>query len=87
MDRLTPDIVFYLAGADPFMDDRLGQLSLTEEGLAQRDRTVFDFFRDRSIPVATCMAGGYAENIEKIVDIHFSTVKVAETRFRTDRLF
>ena len=84
--RITPDIVFYLAGADPFVDDRLGQLSLTEAGLAQRDRTVFDFFCDRSIPVATCMAGGYAEDIEKIVDIHFSTVKVAETRFRTDRL-
>ena len=85
--RFTPDIVFYLAGADPFEDDRLGLLGLTEEGLLARDKIVFDFFRDRSIPVATSMAGGYADDIDKIVDLHSNTVDAAATRFRSDRMF
>ena len=85
--RITPDIVFYLAGADPFEEDRLGQLGLTQQGLLERDKFVFDYFRDRSIPIATCMAGGYADDINKIVDLHFATVEAAEARFRTDQMF
>ena len=85
--RITPDIVFYLAGADPFEEDRLGQLGLTQQGLLERDKFVFDYFCDRSIPVATCMAGGYADDINKIVDLHFATVEAAEARFRTDQMF
>ena len=87
LSNVTPDIVFYLAGADPFVGDRLGLLSLTEAGLSQRDRIVYDCFSARSIPIATCMAGGYATDIEKIVDIHFETVSQAEKRFRTDLFF
>ncbi len=86
-DRFTPDIVFYLAGADPFEEDRLGQLSLSQEGLLERDKYIFDYFCDRSIPVATCMAGGYADDIDKIVDLHFATVQAAAVRFRSDQLF
>ena len=84
---MIPDMVFYLAGADPFVGDRLGLLSLSEEGLRQRDRMVFDFFADRSVPITTCMAGGYAEDVNKIVDLHFETVVQAEKRFKTDLFF
>ena len=85
--HITPDIVFYLAGADPFEDDRLGQLSLSQQGLLERDKYIFDYFRNRSIPIATCMAGGYADDIDKIVDLHFATVKAAAARFQSDQLF
>lgn len=86
-ERIVPDIVFYLAGADPYEGDRLGLLSLTEAGLSQRDAMVYNFFGDRGIPIATCMAGGYAPEIEKIVDIHFQTVVQAATRLQTDLFF
>lgn len=86
-EQFSPEFVFYLAGADPFVGDRLGQLSLTAEGLQNRDRMVFDFFGDRSVPVATCMAGGYAPEIDQIVDLHFATVAIAERRYQTHRYF
>ena len=85
--RVIPDMVFYLAGADPFDGDRLGRLSLSEDGLRERDRRVFDFFADRSVPITTCMAGGYADDVNKIVDLHFETVVQAEKRFKTDLFF
>ena len=81
LDRIAaefvPELVFYLAGADPFVDDRLGLLSLTKDGLRRRDDLVLRFFRSRNIPVAISMAGGYANEISDIVDIHFATVKIA----------
>jgi acetoin utilization deacetylase AcuC-like enzyme len=72
--RLAPQFVIYLAGADPFEGDRLGRLKLSKTGLAARDARVFDWCRTRDLPLAIAMAGGYAENIDDIVDIHFSTV-------------
>ncbi|MEM9412141.1 MAG: histone deacetylase [Planctomycetota bacterium] len=81
-ERFVPDLVFYLAGADPFEGDRLGKLNLTKEGLLQRDKTVFQFFSERSIPVAFCMAGGYAPDVKDIVDIHFATVSCAADSWR-----
>jgi len=84
---LIPDMVFYLAGADPFEGDRLGLLSLTQGGLLQRDRIVFDFFGDRGIPITTCMAGGYADDVNKIVDLHFATVVQATKRYQSDLFF
>lgn len=73
------DFVFFLAGADPYVGDRLGLLSLSKAGLKARDEIVFEFCKRRSIPVAVAMAGGYAPHIEDIVDIHFSTVQTAMT--------
>lgn len=78
--EFDPDCVFYLAGADPFAGDRLGLLSLTKAGLRSRDEGVLDFFGERDVPVAIAMAGGYADQIEDIVDIHFSTVQAALQR-------
>ena len=72
-----PDLAIYLAGADPFRDDRLGKLALTKAGLAARDGRVLAALRAAGIPVAIAMAGGYAENIDDIVDIHFATVSLA----------
>lgn len=72
--RFTPDIVFYLAGADPYRHDRLGRLALSRRGLAARDRRVFDCCERQGWPVAVVMAGGYAERLSDIVDIHLNTV-------------
>ena len=75
--RFSPDIVFYVSGADPFAGDSLGRLQLSKTGLRQRDEMVLRSFREENIPVAVSMAGGYAKNVEDIVDIHFSTVQTA----------
>lgn len=77
LSRFDPQIVFYLAGADPYVGDRLGQLSLSKEGLTQRDQLLFKICRQQKLPVAVSMAGGYAKNVNDIVDIHFATVKAA----------
>lgn len=79
IDRSRPDAVIYLAGADPFEHDRLGYLGLTKEGLAARDRHVLGTCRTLGAPVAISMAGGYAESVEDIVDIHFRTIELAAT--------
>lgn len=71
------DLAIFLAGADPYEHDRLGRLSLSKEGLANRDRTVMEWCRDRKIPLAVTMAGGYAPNVDDIVSIHAMTVKLA----------
>ncbi len=72
-----PDLVIYLAGADPFKKDRYGKLALTTEDLAERDRLVFERCRSAGLPVATVMSGGYASDVNEIVDIHFATVSIA----------
>lgn len=70
-------LVVYLAGADPFTGDRLGRLAVSRAGLAARDRMVFERCARAGIAVATCMAGGYAQDIEDTVDIHLRTVCIA----------
>jgi acetoin utilization deacetylase AcuC-like enzyme len=74
------DLAIYLAGADPYEHDRLGRLALTKRGLALRDAYVLDTLQQADIPVAVAMAGGYAERIDDIVDIHFATVAAALER-------
>ncbi len=71
------NLLIFLAGADPYSEDRLGRLKLSKTGLTQRDRTVMNWCRERRIPVAVAMAGGYAPNIDDIVDIHASTLTTA----------
>jgi acetoin utilization deacetylase AcuC-like enzyme len=70
-------LAIYLAGADPYVEDRFGRLALTKEGLAERDRLIFRHCREAGIPVAVSMAGGYARRVEDVVDIHFQTVQIA----------
>lgn len=69
--------MIYLAGADPFEGDRLGRLRLTKIGLAMRDRKVMEFVKEKGIPIAIAMAGGYANPIEDTVAIHYQTVQIA----------
>lgn len=82
LHRFKPDLVIYLAGADVFGDDRYGSLSLTAEGIAQRDRMVLSRFASSRTPVAITLAGGYAWQIEDVVEIHFQTTSIASEFFR-----
>lgn len=82
LERAEPDAVLYLAGADPYAQDRLGRLALSKPGLAQRDRMVLDACLRHDLPVSISMAGGYAANVADIVDIHFATVCAAAERAR-----
>jgi acetoin utilization deacetylase AcuC-like enzyme len=77
-----PDLLIYLAGADPYEDDRLGRLGLTKQGLLARDEMVFGFAAERGLPVAVAMAGGYARQISDTVAIHLQTVDCALQHYR-----
>jgi acetoin utilization deacetylase AcuC-like enzyme len=72
-----PGLVFYLAGADPHEGDRLGRLKLTAQGLAERDRRVFQVLRERRIPVVMAMAGGYGRVIEDTVAVQLASFRAA----------
>ena len=76
-DEVYPDLVIYLAGADPFEKDQLGGLNLTKEGLMERGELIIGEARRRNIPVAVLLAGGYAFDVKDTVDIHLNTIKVA----------
>jgi acetoin utilization deacetylase AcuC-like enzyme len=76
-EQFKPDFIIYLAGADPHEGDRLGKLSITKNGMGQRDECVFQFALDRQIPIAFSMAGGYGKEIQSTVDIHFQTIQTA----------
>ncbi|HSA56187.1 MAG TPA: histone deacetylase [Gemmatimonadaceae bacterium] len=75
--QAQPDLVMYLAGADPHEGDRLGRLRLTFDGLARRDAMVLEACREVGIPVAITIAGGYGHEIETTVEAHLRTVRVA----------
>jgi acetoin utilization deacetylase AcuC-like enzyme len=75
--RFSPELIIFLAGADPHEGDRLGRLKLTMDGLAARDRMVLDQARERHIPVALAMAGGYGKNIQDTVAVHVQTIAIA----------
>jgi len=77
LDEFSPELLFYVGGADPFCEDQLGGLSLTKNGLKERDRKVFEEARCRGIPVATALAGGYARQVEDTVRIHVNTILAA----------
>ncbi len=85
LDAAEAQLAIYLAGADPFVDDRLGRLAVTKRGLAERDRLVLEACRDRGIPVALTMAGGYARNVEDTVDVHFQSVRRAADLLELER--
>jgi len=73
----APELAIYVAGADPYRDDRLGRMALTRAGLRERDRFVFDTLAAARIPFAVVMAGGYALEVDRIVDIHLATLAEA----------
>jgi acetoin utilization deacetylase AcuC-like enzyme len=77
LKKMTPDIIFYVGGADPYREDQLGGLALTIEGLQKRDRLVFEHARQKRIPVASMLAGGYARKVADTVRIHVNTIIAA----------
>jgi acetoin utilization deacetylase AcuC-like enzyme len=79
--QFTPDLLCYIAGADPYREDQLGGLSLTIEGLKKRDELVFRVARAKDIPVMVTFAGGYARNVEDTVTIHCNTIIAAKEVF------
>src|ERR1700677_473692 len=81
LEKFDPDLICYVAGADPYREDQLGGLSLTIEGLKQRDILVFETARARGIPVMVTFAGGYAARVEDTVTIHSNTVVAAKETF------
>lgn len=81
--RFAPQLIIYLAGADPHEGDRLGRLKLTLPGLAARDTMVLDKAFEREVPVAIAMAGGYGRNIHDTVAVHVQTITLASRYTRT----
>jgi len=77
INGFSPDLLMYIAGADPYYDDQLGGLGMTLDGLMDRDRLVMEMAVTRGVPVAITLAGGYARNVEDTVAIHVNTVKAA----------
>ena len=77
LESAQAEFAFYVAGADPLREDRYGRMELSKLGLASRDEFVFEQCRERGLPVATVMGGGYAPRVEDIVDVHAQTVRLA----------
>jgi len=77
LDAADAELAIYLTGADPFEGDRLGRLCVTKSGLAERDRIVLETCKERGIPVAVTMAGGYAREVDDTVDVHFQSIRRA----------
>ena len=88
--RHDPDIIFCLAGADPYAGDKLGRLAVSIEGLRKRDAFVLSECYDREVPVVTVMSGGYGKDINDTIEIHCNTIRVVkevfESRVATRRL-
>jgi acetoin utilization deacetylase AcuC-like enzyme len=74
LDRHRPDLLVYVAGADPYRMDLLGGLALTKEGFERRDRFVVEQCRTRGLPLLVLLAGGYAQDMNDVVDIHFRAI-------------
>ncbi|MGH9714333.1 MAG: histone deacetylase family protein [Candidatus Acidiferrales bacterium] len=76
-EEFSPQLLFYVAGADPYREDQLGGLALTMEGLARRDALVLDYARRNQVPVAITLAGGYARQVKDTIRIHVNTILAA----------
>ena len=76
-----PEVVFYLAGADPFAGDKLGRLALSIDGLRERDAYVLRECYERELPVVTVMSGGYGKDINDTIEIHCNTIRAVKKIF------
>ncbi len=74
MNDFKPEIVVYVAGADPYKDDMIGNLALTIDGLKARDEFIFETAHNFSVPITCVLAGGYAKDYNDTVDIHYNTI-------------
>lgn len=80
--RFEPNLILYLAGADPHEGDRLGRLKLSFDGLEARDRRVFEWAWNKRLPLAFAMAGGYGHDIHQTVQVQMNTFAVALSYWR-----
>lgn len=78
IDQVKPDFIFYQSGVDILTNDKLGHLKVTKEGCAQRDRIVLETAHKCGIPLTASMGGGYADNLQDIVDAHCNTYRIAK---------
>jgi len=81
LERARADLAIYVAGADPYVDDRLGRLAVSQAGLAARDALVYDACDAAGLPLVITMAGGYARNVADTVAIHAATIRSAAARY------
>jgi len=84
-DEFKPDLVVYLAGADPLAGDKIGGLACTMAGLAERDRIILEETRRRGIPVAIVLGGGYGRDLDDTVEAHMNTIRAAQRAQRLAR--
>lgn len=77
LERFTPDLIFYQAGVDVLAGDRFGKLALTMKGIGERDRLVSEFARRAGLPLVVTLGGGYARDVNRIVEAHCQTVRMA----------
>ena len=81
LDAEQPDLVFYLSGVDILASDKLGRLAVSLAGCRERDRFVFQCCKDRALPVAVSMGGGYSKRLATIIEAHANTFRMADTVF------
>jgi acetoin utilization deacetylase AcuC-like enzyme len=79
------DLAIYLAGSDPYAGDRLGRLAVSKDGLAERDRMVYQACREAGLPAAVVMAGGYAREVSDTVEIHYHSILLASQMLARER--
>jgi acetoin utilization deacetylase AcuC-like enzyme len=82
MNNVKPELIVYVAGADPYCDDQLGGLKLTMRGFTRRDEIVFEPAKKNKVPIVLVLAGGYAHKLEDTVQIHYNAIKKAMELFR-----
>ncbi|MFW6123731.1 MAG: histone deacetylase [Acidobacteriota bacterium] len=81
-DQYKPDLIYYLAGADPYRKDKLGDLNLTLKGLEKRDQIIIENAQKRGYPVVILFAGGYSVDVNDVVSIHLNTIMTGRKIFR-----
>ncbi|MEA2105795.1 MAG: hypothetical protein U9P82_03630 [Bacteroidota bacterium] len=81
IERVNPDFIFYQSGVDILENDKIGKLSVSIKGCAERDRLVFDLAQKNNIPVTASMGGGYADKLDDIVEAHCNTYRIAKEIF------
>lgn len=82
LSEFRPDVILYQAGADPYCEDPYSPLALDHDDLFERDRRVFEYARDFSIPIAWVLAGGYTEDVRKVVKVHTNTFEACRAVYR-----
>ena len=78
IERVNPDLIFYLSGVDVLESDKLGRLALTRDECRERDHIVLEQVHSAQIPIAVAMGGGYSENIKDIIEAHANTYRIAQ---------